>query len=321
MSRFIGRALLAVSFVTAVGSPCWAGHVRGIKASLTSVNPATRTANINVTMYTDGPATVASTTIGSSVYAKNGISWGDGVVVATAHLPQVAVGPLGVFRGAFVHTYPDNTTRTIHVATDCCVGYVGAGNTINVGNPVIGYTGVNGVYDAVVTNSLVVILATPTPTATPTATPTVSPTATVPPTPTVPTVPPTGLGILGLVLLLMGSVLVLSRQPKRCTAGGEAMKRTIRGGMMVLLVALAASTYTAGSASAAHARRCVKGRIVSLSASSVTIQTPRGQLTYSISPQTATVSRQGDAVTATVGNMARIIARGDGSVITLRVLN
>jgi hypothetical protein len=190
MSRFILlRAVLAVSFITAAGSTCWAGHVRGVKASITSLNTTTRVVNINVTMYTDGPATVASTTLGSTVYARNAISWGDGVVVGTAHIPQVTVGPLGVFRGAFVHTYPNNTNRTITVSTDCCVGTVGApNNTVNTGNPIVGYTGTVGVYDAVVTNTVLVALGG------------------------VPTMPSAWLAFLGLLLVLTGSVLVLTKQ-------------------------------------------------------------------------------------------------------------
>jgi hypothetical protein len=191
MSRFILllRAGLLVSLVTAAGSTCWAGHVRGVKASITSLNTATRTVNINVTMYTDGPATAASTTLGSTVYARNAVSWGDGVVVGTAHIPQVAVGPLGVFRGAFVHTYPDNANRTIRVSSDCCVGYVGqAANTVNTGNPVIGYTGTQGVYDAVVTNTVLAALSG------------------------VPTLPSAWLAFLGLLLVLTGSILVSRKQ-------------------------------------------------------------------------------------------------------------
>jgi hypothetical protein len=98
------------------------------------------------------------------------------------------------------------------------------------------------------------------------------------------------------------------------------MKRTIRGAVTALLVMLG-MTYPVGSA-LAHAHRDIKGKIVSVTADSVTVETPRGrQFTYAISPQTATVTRQGTATTLTLGSMVRINARGNGTAMIVRVLN
>jgi hypothetical protein len=101
------------------------------------------------------------------------------------------------------------------------------------------------------------------------------------------------------------------------------MKRTIRYTVTALLVALGA-TYSAGHAAAAgHARRDNKGKIVSVTADSVTIENARGQqFTYALSSATSTVSRQGAPVGALqVGAVVRINARANGAATTVRVLD
>jgi hypothetical protein len=197
MRRFAATGLIASTFVLGWGSSSWAGQVRGVKATITSLNTSTFVVSINVTMSTDGPATAASTTLGDTKGTHRAVDWGDGAFINTTHIARLSVGPLGKYRGSFTHTYPNNTNRTIRVSTDCCVGYAASpNNTINTGKGIVSYTGTKGKYYGVVTNTVVAALSG------------------------VPTMPPLWLALLGVLLVLTGGAMITLKERRLAPVKG-----------------------------------------------------------------------------------------------------
>jgi hypothetical protein len=104
-----------------------ASHLRGLRVVVTSVNVGTLTADVDVTLWTDGTATVGVANQGFGNLPAAGIHWGDGSsnsFTATA----IVAGPPAQYRASLSHVYPNATTRTITVRNCCMSG--GTSNTI-----------------------------------------------------------------------------------------------------------------------------------------------------------------------------------------------
>lgn len=153
--------LLGIGAALLVSSTANAEHLRGIKASATSVNDGTGQVDLDVTIntyYTPNTTIPDSTDMGfvqtytSYSYTTfsfaavkfyafanfPAISWGDGDRQSFTSIPAVSAGPPGVYQGSFSHNYGSPGQKTIFVSTNESVGYATSSNDngpITTGNP------------------------------------------------------------------------------------------------------------------------------------------------------------------------------------------
>src|SRR5215470_9988475 len=91
--------------------PAEAFHIQGITIVPTSINRATRTVTVNIVEQTTGVGTA---------HTDAGVAWGDAVTSNRAWTSTTGAGPKFYHVNGVSHVYPDLTTRTITVTSDCC---------------------------------------------------------------------------------------------------------------------------------------------------------------------------------------------------------
>ena len=91
--------------------PAEAFHIQGITIVPTSINRATRTVTVNIVEQTVGTGTA---------HTDAGVAWGDAVTSNHAWTSTTGAGPKFYHVNGVSHVYPDLTTRTITVTSDCC---------------------------------------------------------------------------------------------------------------------------------------------------------------------------------------------------------
>ena len=132
MKRLLSVACMVALCVLGVTIPAQASHIQGVKATVTNLDVGTLTADMDVTMYTNGTATTGDTTnIGTAgnpyVSAAPGIDWGDGATLSSGTLTGIASAGPAIYRGSFSHSYASAGPFNVTVASTCCATQAGTG--------------------------------------------------------------------------------------------------------------------------------------------------------------------------------------------------
>lgn len=156
----MSKRFLTLAGMVLLALPAHASHIRGIRATITSLDAGAMAAEISVTAY-NYEAFSGEMFLGyNATYPA--IAWGEGEYLAVTEIPFVGTvtfngEDLGQFRGAFSHTYSGPGPFTLQVATgECCAGtldQIVTGVLRSQGGSVITETDVGGDF---VTNTTVV---------------------------------------------------------------------------------------------------------------------------------------------------------------------